>query len=84
MGDTAGEEVMVKVNAAPPRMALPTTEEKLRDDKTENEFIQEQSEVQQTVEQLMDVHLKETESLAMKLEVKGEKYEVEDKVMGSI
>jgi hypothetical protein len=32
----------------------------------------------------MDVHLKETESLAMKLEVKGEKYEVEDKVMGSI
>jgi hypothetical protein len=50
MGDTAGEEVMVKVNAAPPRMALPTTEGKLRDDKTENEFVQEQSEVRQTVE----------------------------------
>jgi hypothetical protein len=48
MGDTVGEEVMV--NAVPPRMALPTTEEKVRDDETENGFIQEQSEVQQTVE----------------------------------
>jgi hypothetical protein len=41
--------------------------------KTENEFVQEQSEVQQKVEEPMDVHLKETESLAFKLEeVKGE------------
>jgi hypothetical protein len=66
MDNTAGEEVMV--NAVHPRMALPTTEEKVEDDKTENEFVQEQSEVRQTVEEFMDVHLKETESLAFQLE----------------
>jgi hypothetical protein len=66
MDDTAGEEVMV--NAVHPRMALPTTEEKVREGKTENKFVQEQSEVQQTVKVLMDLHLKETKSLAFKLE----------------
>lgn len=61
------------VNAVHRRMALPTTEEKVEDDKTENKFVQEQSEVWQTVEEFMNVHPKATESLAFKLEgVKGE------------
>jgi DNA mismatch repair ATPase MutL len=71
MDDTAGEEVMA--NAVHPTMALPTVGENVKDDKTENEFVQEQLEVRQTVEEFMDVHLKETESLEFRLEeVKGE------------
>jgi len=66
------------VNAVHPRMALRTTEEKVGDDKTENKFIQEQSAVWQTVEEFMDVLLKQTESLAFKLEeVKRENTKLE-------
>jgi hypothetical protein len=39
MDDRAGEEMTV--NAVHPRMALPTTEQKVRDDKTENKFVEE-------------------------------------------
>ena len=66
------------MNAVHPRMALRTTEEKVGGDKMENEFVQEQTEVWQTVEEFMDVLLKETESLAFKLEeAKGQNTKLE-------